>query len=357
MPAVLTAAKNADESVRVAALGTIGTLGSASNLDMLVQTAADAKGAEQKAAQESLYRLKGADTDEAILKKLSGAETKAKIELIRACDQRNILTAVPELMKTAKDADRQVRMESIKAMRNLAGPQDMGGLVELLTAAEPADRSEFEKTIVAVARKIPADKNPAQTVLAALPNAKDADTKSSLMSVIGKIGDPAALPVLKDALKDKDEKIRDAAVRGLSDWPTPAPAEDLLKIAKTSDNQVQKTLALRGYVRLIGLINDKPADEVIKMYKEAMSLAPDASEKRMVLSGLSNLKSVEALQMAGEYLSDAELKQESEAAVVKIAESTLRKNPQETKDMLQKVLAGSPSETVKDQAEKLLKPN
>ena len=356
MPAVLNTAKSSEETVRVAAYGTIQALGDACNVDMLVEKAASTKGMEQKAAQESLYKLSGKDVDETILKGLAAAETKSKIELIKSCDQRNMSSAVPELMKTAKDADRQVRLESIKALRNLAGMQDMGGLVDLLVSADPADRDELEKTVVAVAKNIPADKNPAQTVLAALPNAKDADTKSSLMSVIGKIGDPAGLAVLKEAINDKDEKIRDAAVRGLSDWPTPAPAEDLLKIAKTSDNQVQKILALRGYVRLIGLINDKPAEEVIKMYKESMTLAPDTSEKRMVLSGLSNLKTVEALQMAGGYLSDSELKQEAEAAVVKIAESTLKKNPQETKDMLQKVLDGSPSETVKDQAEKLLKP-
>jgi predicted DNA-binding protein (UPF0251 family) len=118
---------------------------------------------------------------------------------------------------------------------------------------------------------------------------------------------------------------------------------------------VQKTLALRGYVRLIGLERDKPAEDVIKMYQEAMTLAPNAAEKRMVLSGLSNVESFEALQMAGGYLDDSDLKQEAEAAVVKVAESTIRRHPQETRELLQKVLAGTTSETVREQAEKLLK--
>ena len=68
------------------------------------------------------------------------------------------------------------------------------------------------------------------------------------------------------------------------------------------------------------------------------------------------MKSVEALQMAGVYLADSELKQEAEAAVVKIAESTIRKNPQQTRELLQKVLDGNPGETVKGQAQRLLNP-
>ena len=355
IPAVLTAAKSTDEPVRVAALSTLGVLGDASTIGVLVQTAASTKGMEQKAAQDSLYRLRGTDIDEGILKKLPDAEPKAKVELIRSCDQRGVTAATPALMKAAGDADGQVRAEAIKALRAVAGPQDLAGLIDLQLAASGADRSELEKTVVTVARKIPADKNPAGKVIAALDGAKDLDAKSSLMSVLGKLGDPAALPVLRAALDDKEDKIKDAAVRGLSDWPTADPAEDLLKVAKTSENQVHKTLALRGYVRLIGLETKRPAEETIRMYKEAMAVAPTSVEKRAVLSGLANAKSFEAMQMAAGCLDDTELKQEAEAAVVKIAESTIQKNPQETKELLQKVLAGTTSESVREQAQRLLK--
>jgi HEAT repeat protein len=355
LPTVLTAVKSTDNGVRVAALNAIGVLGDVSTVDLLVQTAATARGAEQKAAQEALYRLRGAGVDEAIIKAIAEAEPKAKVELIRSCEQRNITAAVPALMKAVQDSDGRVRAEAIKALRAVAGAQDLAGLIDLQLAASGADRSELEKTVVAVAGKIPQDKGRAEKVLAALPAAKDVNARCSLLSVLGKIGDPAGLPVLRESLSDKDEKVKEAAVRGLSDWPTAAPAAELLKIAKESENEVQKTLALRGYVRLIGLESDKTAEEVIKMYQEAMTLAPNAAEKRMVLSGLANVSSFEALQMAGGYLDDAELKQEAEAAVVKIAESTIRRHPQETKELLRKVLAGTASETVREEAQKLLK--
>ncbi len=355
MPAVLAAAKSTDSEVRVAALTAMGTLGDASTVDVLVQTAIATGGAEQKAAQESLYRLRGADIDQTILNKLPDAQPKAKVELIRSCDQRNITAAVPVLEKAVGDTDCQVRIEAIKALRGVGGPQDLAGLIDLQLAASGADKSELENTVVAVARKIPEDKSRAEKVLAVLPKASDLDARCSLLRVLGKIGDSAALPVLREALEGKEDKVKDAAVRALSDWPTAAPAAELLKVAQTSDNLVHRTLALRGYVRLTGLESNRPAEETIKMYKEAMALAPNAAEKRMVLSGLGNTKSFEALQMAAGYLDDTELKQEAEAAVAKIAEATIRKHPQETKELLEKVLAATTSETVKEQAQKLLK--
>ena len=355
LPAVLAAAKHADQQVRIAALNAIGVLGDASTVDLLVETAAGAKGDEQKAAQDSLYRLRGADIDRAILSKLNEAEPKVKVELIRSCEQRNIGDSVKVLMKAARDADNQVRIESIKALRAVAEPQAITGIIELQLAATGTERSELEKTVVAVARKIPEDKGQAEKVLAALPKASDLDTRCSLLSVLGKIGDPAALPVLREAIADKQDKVNDAAVRALSDWPKAEPAADLLKVAKESDNQVHRTLALRGYVRLTGLESDRPAEETAKMYKEAMTLALNVDEKKMVLSGLATAKSFDALQMAAGFLDNEELKQEAEAAVAKIAETTIKEYPQETKELLQKVLAGTTSDTVREQAQRALK--
>jgi HEAT repeat protein len=358
LPAVLAATKNSHDFVRVTAFKAVGTLGDVSSVDMLVAAAAASGGDEQKAAQESLYRLRGPDVDDAILKKLPDAEPKAKIELVRSCEQRDIKASVSVLMKTAKDADAKVRIESIKALRALAGPQDIAALIELQLAASGNDRGELEKTVVVVAHKIAEDKKQAQMVLAALPTAKDLDAKCSLLSVLGRIGDETALPVLRESLGDKEDKIKDAAVRALSDWPTAAPAADLLKVAQTSENQVHKTLALRGYVRLAGLKSNRPAEETMKMYKDAMSLAADVSEKKMVLSGLGSTDSFEAMQMAADYLGDKELKEEAEAAVVKIAEERGKNAPRvsaQTKEILQKVIDGTTNDSVREQAKKLLK--
>ena len=82
----------------------MGTLGDVSCVDMLVAAATASGGEEQKAAQESLYRLQGADVDEAILKKLPEADAKSKVELVRSCEQRNIKASV---RRTDEDSQRR----------------------------------------------------------------------------------------------------------------------------------------------------------------------------------------------------------------------------------------------------------
>jgi HEAT repeat protein len=354
LPFVLSTAKTKDDNIRITAINAIGVLGNASTVDLLVQTASTAIGAEQKAAQDALYRLRGTDVDEAIVKNLSSADTKAKIELIRGCDQRNITAAVPLLIKSVKDPNEPVRIESIRALRNLAGENNLQELVDLQMAASGTERAELEKTVIAVAKQITNDKNPAAKILSALPSAKDLDTRCSLLSVLGKIGDPAAIPVLRAALNDKEDKVKDAAVRSLSDWPTPGPIGDLLKVARESQNPTHKTLALRGYIRLAGLESSRNAEETVKMYQEAMTLSPTAAEKKLVLSGLTNMRTPEALQMAGEYLGNDELKAEAETAVVKISFWTMRSQPQQTRELLQKVIAGTTNDTVRQQAQGIL---
>jgi hypothetical protein len=93
----------------------------------------------------------------------------------------------------------------------------------------------------------------------------------------------------------------------------------------------------------------------MKMYKDAMALAADVSEKKMVLSGLGSTSSFEAMQMAASYLDDKDLKEEAEAAVVKIAETTMKGHSGETKETLQKVIDGTTNDSVREQAQKLLK--
>jgi archaellum biogenesis ATPase FlaH len=91
------------------------------------------------------------------------------------------------------------------------------------------------------------------------------------------------------------------------------------------------------------------------MYKQAMSLASDTSEKRMVLSGLSNVKSLAALEMAVSYLQDKVLQQEAEVAVVKIAEAIVGSHPAESKGALQKVIEISKNDFLRKKAQEAIK--
>ena len=230
LPAVINAARSSEADVRIAALKALGQLGDASSVTLLAQAAASATGAERQAARGSLYRLRGSDIDAAILAAMPKAKPKVKVELIRGIARRRIYSATDILLKTAQSPDTAVRLESFRALRVVAGQEYLPVLVDILiNVQDDAERSEAEKTVAAVGRKIPDKGRQAQAVLAALGTVKKVSARCSLLRALGKIGDDSALEVLRDALTDNNIRVTTAAIGALSDWPDDEPIAELLR--------------------------------------------------------------------------------------------------------------------------------
>jgi HEAT repeat protein len=354
-PSVVNATQHKDARVRVAALKALAGLGKSQDVMLLAEAAATRQEVEKRAARESLKLLNTPGTDAAIIDGVSKSHGAVKIELIKSIAKRNMDTSVDLLFGTIQDNDPDVRIESFKTLAMVAGPDDLARLIDLLVNVQnETERREAEKALVAVAQKIRPKEKQADAVLEKLPTVRGVEARGSLLQVLGRIADKDALPVLRASLENDNSDIQIAAIRALSYWPTPEPANDLLQVAQTSENQVQKVLALRGYIGLISLESDRPVEESIKMYETAMNLAPNVNEKRMVLSGLSNLHSLSALEMAKDYFNDNDLKQEAEVAAVKIAGNIRRRYPQKTKEILVKVIDTSTNERIKWDAQGII---
>ncbi len=312
---VIKLIQSKDETVQIAAIKTLGMLGDASCVDMLAEIAASSSGDKKDAARESLCSIRGKDIDAAIIEKVSKADPKIKSELILALGSRGAKSAVKTVLETAKDSDAAVRESSIKALSDLAGPQDAQALVGLV--ADAANNSEREKAADMLAQVLASNKD-ASAILSSLPSAKSPEVKASLLAALGKIGDEKSLDVLRTAIKDENADIRKAAIRALSDWSTPVPAADLLAAAKDDASQVNKVLALRGYIALVSLPSDRSAKETTKMIADALAIAKSANEKRLALSALSSCECQEALDLAKSYLNDQEVAAEAKSAVSQI---------------------------------------
>jgi len=355
LPAVIAASKSEDQSVRVAALKAVGQLGNVASVPWLAQRAAETRGAKQKAARESLYRLRGTDIAAAILEHLAASEAGVKVELIRAIGERNITQGVEALLAATTDADRKVRRESFKVLKVVAGPDRLPTLVDrVLNLASESDRSEAEKMVAAVAHKIENPQAQAASILTVLPKVEDLKDRASLLRILGRIGDSSALPAVRTALGHSEKAIQDAALRALCEWPTPEPVPDLLKVAQNSDNRVHQVLALRGFVRLLGLESDRPAGETIDLYRKAMDLAPNAVEKKRVLAGLGGQAMPAALEMAAGYMDDDTLHLEAESAVVRIARRIGADHPDRCKAILGQVVEKTQNETIRGQAQEVI---
>ena len=320
LPEVLKALKSEDELVRVAALNTLGDIGDASTVSLLAQTAAQGENASSQSARKSLYQLRGREVDAEIMSLLAKSDPKVEVELIKAVAQRKIASAVPTLLKSATNADAGIRQTSLKALREVAEEESMPALVDLLVNAQTdADRTEAESTVVAVAGKASRGPDPSKSILAVYPSARKSVTKVSLITVLGNIGDDRSLPLLEEALAEPDKEISHAAVRALSAWPNPSPLSVLQKCVQTTDDNLARTLALRGWIRLIGLDKGRDAAQTLALYGEAMKRSTEPFERKAVLAGLGEVRTHDSLKMTAAYLEDESVKSEAALAVSRIA--------------------------------------
>jgi hypothetical protein len=321
---------------------------------LLAEVAALSTGAERRTARESLYSLKGAKVDERIIGAVLRAEPGVKAELVRAIAQRRIQAGAKTLLMTAQDADSKVRLESWKTLRDI-NDRNLPELIRLMSNAQSdTERREAEKTVAAVANTF-AKSERAIPLLKQLASTDDVESACSLLRVLGKTGGQGGLEMLRGTLNEDEPELVDAAIRGLAEWPDDEPMDDLLKIAQTSDSEVHKVLALRGYVRMIGLDDQRDAQETVKLYRQAMSVASDASAKKMILSGVAEVKSVAAMNFVADYLDDDELGSEATSAVTKIAYGLIRKGVgAECIPILEKVIAVTKDEDLREGAQEMI---
>jgi len=327
LPAVLQAAKSSSAPVRLAALKALESVGDASTVPFLAETAAKARSPEQSAARGALNLLKGRPVDEAVLALLAAKPAEeVQVELLSAIAERRNFAAKSAVGALLDSSPSRVRLQALKTMRAIGTPSDMPAILAFLVkTGEEAERVEAETTAAALAQKIANPDGRANSVKGMLASEKDAKARVRLCGVLGRIGDDSALPALRTAAKDQSEEIVDAAVRALAAWPTPAARDDLTLLARESKNETHRLLALQGLLRMIGLERYRKPEAVVADLKQASLLVSRPEEKKLILGTLTRFACPDALELAGGFLGDAAVKAEAQAATSKIKAQLAKK--------------------------------
>jgi HEAT repeat protein len=272
-----------------------------------------------------------------IIAKIPTVENSIKIPLIRAVGDRQQKSATEILFATAIDEDQKVRSESYKALALIAVPENLAATIDLLTnSTQEADRSQLEKAITTIAKKIPDNNQQADLVINKLATITKVPVRCSLLQIMGNLDDRDVLPILRQSLtsKNNDEKL--AAIQALSNWVDPDVCQNLLEVVQLTKDDTQQILALRGYISQIGLLKNLTANEEVNMYNTAMTYAKNVNERRLVLAGLSKVESLSALMLAQRYLNN-ELRPEAEAAIIEIAGKIVKTYPDQVQALVKKI--------------------
>jgi HEAT repeat protein len=323
LPALYAASKDGQETVRVAAIRAIAEIGNPSATSVLIGLLGDSKQPVAEAAQESLAALQGKEVDAAIMQMLADGTSERRLIAMDLIVRRRMSSAIPALLDVARGSDAKLRIAAVKKLGELAGPDQLPGLFDLLgKAGSPEDLEATEQTLGAVCLKAADPAACVGQVEARLAQSQPAQ-KCALVRVLGAVGGKKALEAVRAAVSDSNAEVHAAAIRALGNWSSVDAADDLLGLAKTAGSPSDKMICLRGYLRLAGQ-TDVPLDKRLAMCRQAAPLAQKDDEKKLLLAALGTIASVEALDAIAPYLDDAATKEEAATSTVDIADKLLK---------------------------------
>jgi HEAT repeat protein len=354
VPVFTAATEDADETVRVAALAGLGTVGNPAVVPLLLKAAGTGSKPQQDAARQSLQLLPGADIDKAVLNTMDAGDPRSRAEAARALASRHVVAATPTLLKTAMDADGGVRTESLKALGVVASSEALPALAGLLAKSEDdASRSEAANALVSIANRDDNIEARSEPILKAL-GASSGDARLWLLRVLGRIGGQQSLGAVRTAVKDNDAKVQDAAIRTLAEWPDATAAADLLGVVNSGANETQQVLAFRGYIRVCRIRTTRQEAETARMLAVGLAAAKRPDQKREALGGLAEVRDILALQAVLPCLDDNAVKEEAASAAARIGREICDQKPEAVKAAMQKVLDISSRDNVKRDAKETL---
>jgi len=356
LPVALAATKSSNASIQRAGILALGKLGDDAVVPQLVETVF-AGGTLGGAAADSLAQLSSDGVNAKLIAALEAEKAPARMTaLIAVLERRKASAAVPALLRAAQGDDAGVRISAFNGLKALAEPKHLPAMVlALLKTTRGKERDTAELAIVAVCGQVADPAQRAQPVLALLQDGAKGQ-KQALLPLLGRLGGPQALPVVKEALTSSDPELSEAAAVSLCLWPDAAVSDDLLKLVQNGKELAQRQRALAALIRVNTIVAaDKTNDErlaSLAALKKAMGLATTDEERRAILEGIGFVRHLDTFHYVLPYLDSKELEQAACKAVVELAHSkTLREpNKPEFDKALTRVIAMCKDKTLVERA-------
>lgn len=297
--------KSQSEAVRIAALKALTTVGDETAALFLLQQAATTSGDEQAAARHALSRLK--DADAVIMEAYQAGNAELLSELLKAIAARHITDATPLLIDRLPNATPEERLAILDVVTQIAKPEHLDRIMPLLLGAEKEDQGvEMAEVVAAIAERGAAGEGRVVTLVQALETAAAPESRRNVYIALGKIMEISALPLLQKGLEEENAGVRLAAVEALAAWPTDATLEILRAGLERFKGTPEGAAALNGYIRLVGVNEERASEETIALYESVLPFATNADEKGACIAAIGKMGADAGLPALYEALASAD---------------------------------------------------
>ncbi len=302
LPAALACARSDDQEMRLAGIEALGPLGDVSVLPLLldaIATGGDAGGA----ARRSVTRITDPRVNVRLVELLKDAPDEAErnriLELVLS---REVTEAAEVLLPMLMADEARVRQPAARALGRLAQPRHVPAMLAGLPQTSGGERDDLERAIMFVCQRAPSPDERADAIIAAYESGSL--DKTLLLPVLGRVGSDKAAAVVREALSSRVPEVRQAAIRGLCNWPDASVAPDLEKLARELTDPGQRSAALRALVRVVTLPGELSTKEQLAYLRTGFELASTEPDRNWVLERAHNVRHLETFRMVLPYLDD-----------------------------------------------------
>ncbi len=346
--------KSKHSNLRIAALSAAGNIVHPNIVKTLAAHASKSDGKEQETARKCLYDLNGSKINKSILSGLSNRKNGVKIELLRAVSERQIYDGIKSVLRLASNKNEYVRLEAIKTLSVIASIPTLKDCIQLLVKTRSDEEREvLEKTIIGLSTTSSSKINSGLFV-DAFNDAKSVETQLSLIRILGQLKDGDTLPTLFALLDSESSAIQVEAITVLSAWPNDQPLQSIMKIVTSTKNSSHRSLAIEGSVKLIGVDIYRPADESLLLYDTVLTSCNNGREKKAFLKGLESVQSIEAFNLAQNFIKDSSLGYDGEFTSIAIAKNIQSLYPDQCSSVLKSIIKNSTHSTHPQLAQSVL---
>jgi HEAT repeat protein len=318
LPILVEKLKSHNKRVRLAAISSTAKLGGSGILKDLVSLLHSEDEEEIAAVQQALLVLPGNHVIPQAVRWVKEVPPLSQVALIEILSERKARDHVDVVFSMVESEDDRIRRAALEGLEHLVTVEDLPRLIHmLLEETKSRDIRLIQDAIVAGSNQIEEKEKRAALLLEAL-NTADEDRQTDLLRPLSRIGGQDALQVVIAKTKSEDSRIQTIAISVLSEWPELDASEELFEICQNTEDKKQLLIAFQGYSRLIHESALDPGEKLAR-YKKVLDAVPDNSARAIALTGLANVRSLEAFRLAASYLDDRELRSRAAVAVARIA--------------------------------------
>ena len=318
-----------NEAERLAVLRVLGLTGDPEGISLLIEMLND-KSVQDEAA-EALKRFSKDAVSRPLIRVLDQADLR--IKALEILSDLKCYDAIDPLIVMAQSEDPAVFVPVVAALGKICDPDDsdVPRMLKLYLASRPGThRENVERAIVVVCERIADPAARAGILFRHLQNQNGELTKDALVAtlpLLGKLGNKQVADILFPLLTSDQADLQQSAFRALCNWPNADYQDELWDIAVNHASPQYAQWALRAYIRVVTLRNDRPESETLAMLQNAMNRANNDSDRRLCLNRAATVRTMDAVAWVAGYLDTPALSQTACETLAELARHRFLREP------------------------------